>query len=153
MQTRRFTIVLSKPILTIALILLLGGIRLFCDLGTAISTSQHITETNNTSRTEPGCAGGECHDEHDRGCSEGSSPTPSDSPQHQCCTNWFVFTTDPTTISYNNNSNGLLSDTTIPPAATQFAGTMVEGYRFRYPIGRNHASSYPLYLATHALRV
>lgn len=153
MQSRRFTKALIKPILTISLIVLLAGVRFVCDLGTAISTRQCLTQTNNSSHTEPGCTHGDCHDEHDRGCTDGSSPTSSDSPPHQCCTNWFVFTTEPNTISDSSNSHELVLGLAIPPAPTSLNGPLATGYRQQYLSRRNRAPNYPLYLATHAILV
>ncbi len=153
MQTRRLTFVLIKPILTISLIVLLAGIRFICDLGTAISTSQCLTQTNNSSHTEPGCLDGECHDEHDHGCTDGSSPTSSDSPQHQCCTNWFVFTTEPNTILDSTNSHELVIGVANPSAPTSLHGLIAVGYPLQYLSRRNRSTHYPLYLATHAILV
>ena len=153
MQSRRFTISLIKPILTISLIVLLAGVRFICDLGTAISTSQCLTQTNNSSHSEPGCTDGECHDEHDRGCTDGSSPTSSNSPQHHCCTNWFVFTTEPNAISHSSSSHELVLGLAAPPAPMSLNGLSATGYRQQNLSRRHRAPNYPLYLATHAILV
>ena len=153
MQPLRFTLVLSKPILTISVIVLLGGVRLFCDLGTAVSTNQCLTQLNNSSRTIPGCADGECQDGHDRGRTNGPSPTPSDSPQHQCCTSWFVFIAEPNTTSDSSNSHELVNDVAIPPVSTTLNDLMPTGNRLQHLSRRNRAPNYPLYLATHSIRV
>jgi hypothetical protein len=153
MQPRRFTLVLFKPILTISLIVLLGGIRFFCDLGTALSANQCLTQTNNSSRTEPRCTDGGCHDGHDRGGTEGSSPTPSDSPQQQCCTSWFVFAPEPNTNLGSSNSHELVFDVANPPAPASLNSLMAAGYRLQYLSLRNRAPNTPLYLATRSIRV
>lgn len=142
-----------KPLFEVTLIAVLIGTRLFCDLGTAMHTSQYCAHADFLTHSESDITGTDCHEGHGRGCSEAPSETPKDSKPDQCCTNWSIFMAKPTKILAGSDLERPLVGARVFIATLHPYEPLSARNELAYMIGNNRAPNYPLYLVTHSIRV
>ncbi len=153
MQPMDSTFHVMKPLVAVTLIALLVGTRFFCDLGTSLSLSQCCAQTDFSFHHRSDATANDCPEDHDRDCSARPSEAPKGGKSDQCCTNWFVFTAEPTKMSIENHSNRPIVDACTLEATMPLINPVSMGRHSAYPIGRNRAPNNLHYLATHPIRV